>query len=95
MEANGKVQHEMQQIRTLAEELEARAREVATLKEESERAMQEAALLVEAAKRAQDDASCHRLSCNGWMPPQSCNAPLLASLLYPAADSSKTCLNTN
>ena len=34
------VQQEMQQIRSLAEELEGRALQVAVLKEESERAMQ-------------------------------------------------------
>jgi hypothetical protein len=63
VDANSKVQHEMQQIRTLAEELEGRAREVATLKEESERAMQEAAVLVEAARRAQEEAAAECQSC--------------------------------
>ena len=58
------VQHEMQQIRTLAEELEGRAREVAALKEQSERAMQEAAVLVEAARRAQEEAAADRLMCH-------------------------------
>eukprot|EP00802_Teleaulax_amphioxeia_P005280 Tamp_05284.p1 GENE.Tamp_05284~~Tamp_05284.p1 ORF type:complete len:851 (+),score=309.05 Tamp_05284:356-2554(+) len=60
-DANVKVQQEMQQIRTLAEELEGRARQVATVKEESERAMQEAALLVEAARRAQEETAVERV----------------------------------
>ena len=64
VDANSKVQHEMQQIRTLAEELEGRAREVASLKEESERAMQEAAVLADAARRAQEESAAERLACS-------------------------------
>ena len=53
----------MQQIRSLAEELEGRALQVAVLKEESERAMQEASQLASAARRVQEEAAAEHQRC--------------------------------